>query len=480
MSNTELPPGWALASLADLVSPDGIFSDGDWVESKDQDPDGEVRLVQLADVGDGRFRDRSNRSLTLAKASDLRCTFIQEGDVLVARMPDPLGRSCIFPGGNRPAVTVVDVCVIRPGRHGVDNRWLMWAINSPQVRSQIQTFQTGTTRKRISRKNLEKAQLAVPPLAEQRRIVESVEGHLSRLDAAEELVVKSYGRLQNLRASLLQKVLDSCSVYPKDSLGNLIREPLRNGHSARASESNDGIRTINLTAVTTGEFSDRNSKVTVADARRVKDLWLTPGDILIQRSNTPDLVGTAALYSGPKDWAIYPDLLIRVRVNERILPEFAAMVLSTPRLRKYFRGRAKGLSGSMPKVDQAAIMNAEFPVPPIEIQREAVMRASALSGQVDLLAAEVSRVTKRARQLRRAVLRAAHDGHLVPQESDEESAVELLEKIRTERSLLAKGSRAGTRRSKGTAILQVSSLPAPLHADESSLPRTAVQQEFEL
>src|SRR5216683_3915311 len=85
-----LPPGWATASLEDLIGQGGIISDGDWVETKDQSDDGEVRLIQLADIGDGEFRDRSDRHLTLASARKLGCTFLQQGDVLIARMPDPL------------------------------------------------------------------------------------------------------------------------------------------------------------------------------------------------------------------------------------------------------------------------------------------------------------------------------------------------------------------------------------------------------
>jgi hypothetical protein len=50
---TDLPPGWEWATLDELVCTDGCFTDGDWVESKDQDPDGDVRLIQLADVGEG-------------------------------------------------------------------------------------------------------------------------------------------------------------------------------------------------------------------------------------------------------------------------------------------------------------------------------------------------------------------------------------------------------------------------------------------
>ena len=91
----------------------GFFSDGDWVESKDQDPEGDVRLTQLADVGVGVFRDRSNRRMRTDQAMRLSCTFLKPGDILIARMPEPLGRACQVPYGIGKAVSVVDVAILR-------------------------------------------------------------------------------------------------------------------------------------------------------------------------------------------------------------------------------------------------------------------------------------------------------------------------------------------------------------------------------
>ncbi|MDQ3670577.1 MAG: type I restriction endonuclease subunit S, partial [Actinomycetota bacterium] len=115
-----LPFGWATAVIGDLTTNDGTFTDGDWVETKDQDPEGDVRLTQLADVGDGVFRDRSRRFLTSESAAHLGCTFLEPGDLLIARMPDPLGRACVFPGDSRRCVTAVDVCIVRPGSGSAD------------------------------------------------------------------------------------------------------------------------------------------------------------------------------------------------------------------------------------------------------------------------------------------------------------------------------------------------------------------------
>ena len=130
-----LPQGWAKATIGDMIAVDGLFGDGDWVESKDQDPDGDVRLIQLADIGDGAFRNRSERFLTGAKADELGCTFLERGDLLIARMPRPLGRACMFPGDPKRSVTAVDVCIVRTGEASVDQRWLMFATNSPHIRA---------------------------------------------------------------------------------------------------------------------------------------------------------------------------------------------------------------------------------------------------------------------------------------------------------------------------------------------------------
>ncbi len=152
-------------SVQDLLSDAEVFTDGDWVESKDQDPEGDIRLIQLADIGDGCFIDKSQRFLNARTASRLRCTPLMPQDVLVARMPDPLGRACLFPALGVACVTVVDVCIIRPSATGPDPTWLMSCLNSAGFRRQIEAEATGTTRTRISRGNLSKLRIISPPLA---------------------------------------------------------------------------------------------------------------------------------------------------------------------------------------------------------------------------------------------------------------------------------------------------------------------------
>jgi type I restriction enzyme S subunit len=204
----ELPKGWTIATVGELISVDGIFIDGDWVESKDQDPRGDVRLIQLADVGDGFYRNKSNRYLTHEKAIELNCTFLKPGDILVARMPDPLGRCCIFPGDKKSCVTVVDVCIVRTGSQGTNPSWLMYTLNSPQIRLVVASLQSGSTRKRISRSNFAQIKLPVPPLPEQYRIVAKIEELFTELDAGVELLKKLKVKLKRYRQAVLKSAVE--------------------------------------------------------------------------------------------------------------------------------------------------------------------------------------------------------------------------------------------------------------------------------
>lgn len=204
--------------LLDAMASAELFVDGDWIESKDQDPEGDVRLVQLADVGDAEYLDRSARFLTSTKAAALRCTFLRPGDILVARMPDPLGRACIFPGDSKRSVTVVDVCIIRPNSKTHDARWLMHCLNAPMCRNQIANFATGTTRSRISRSNLGKIKIPLMPLPDQRRIA----GILDKADAVRAKRRAALARLDTLTQSIFLDMFgDPASNphnWPRESL----------------------------------------------------------------------------------------------------------------------------------------------------------------------------------------------------------------------------------------------------------------------
>jgi len=200
---------WNYLKLVEFTNPDGLMCDGDWIESKDQDPHGEVRLIQLADIGDGFFLNKSSRYLTYNKAKDLNCTFLNNGDILVARMPDPIGRACIFTDIGRPAISVVDVCIIRVN-NSVVNRWLMYVINSKLIRNEIISRRGGSTRPRIARRELEALEIPTPPFSEQMKIADT----LSTWDRAIERVQRLIEAKQRQKAKLVSQLLSGRMRFP--------------------------------------------------------------------------------------------------------------------------------------------------------------------------------------------------------------------------------------------------------------------------
>lgn len=216
---------------------------------------------------------------------------------------------------------------------------------------------------------------------------------------------------------------------------SLLRESLKNGHSAKASQTNEGIRTLTLTAVTLGDFSIDNTKLTIAEPTKVKDLWIQPGDLFIERSNTPELVGTSRLYRGKPNFAIFPDLLIRARVVGRISEHYIEITLKSKPTRLYFRRSAQGISGTMPKINQNTVRELAVPLPPLAEQHrivEEVERRLSVAAEVE---ASLDANLVRAARLRQAILKRAFEGRLVPQNpggpdgpGDEPASV-LLERI---------------------------------------------------
>lgn len=202
--------------LAEIVA-DGLISDGDWIESKDQDPDGSVRLIQLADIGDGRYLNKSKRFLTKETASRLKCTSLRQGDIIVARMPDPIGRACIYPGDAKEAITVVDVCILRVDEKAADARWLMSAINADFTRRAIERAAGGTTRTRISRGSLEKLLLPCPPLPKQQKIATI----LTAVDDKLDVIARQIEATQTLKQGLMQ-TLFSRGVGTQDADGRWV------------------------------------------------------------------------------------------------------------------------------------------------------------------------------------------------------------------------------------------------------------------
>lgn len=179
----DIPASWQWSPL-DNLAPTPLF-DGDWIESKDQDPSGDIRLLQLADIGVGTFKNSSSKYINSETFQRLSCSKVIPGDILIARLPNPIGRAIIFPSLKQECITAVDVAILRTDGM-LDKSYLVYALNSAPSLKQVKSYGKGATRFRISTGHLKTILIPVPPLAEQRRIVQKVDELMALCDRLEQ------------------------------------------------------------------------------------------------------------------------------------------------------------------------------------------------------------------------------------------------------------------------------------------------------
>ena len=471
----ELPSGWRWKTIPDLVTEDGVFIDGDWVESKDQDPNGDVRLIQLADVGDGVYRDKSDRFMTKAKADALRCTFLKDGDVLIARMPDPLGRACIFPGDAKPSVTVVDVAIVRSGNGEFDHRWLACFVNAHPFRSAISGLQAGSTRKRISRGNLATIPLPVPPLPEQRRIVAEIEKQFTRLEAGVAALRRVQANLKRYRAAVLKAACEGRLVPTEAELAKTdqhkatyetgeqllarilkerrdnwqgrgkYREPekpetntlckLPNGWAWASPEE---VSSNEVYSFAIGPFGSNlkvsdytTSGVPLVFVRNIRaSKFGDSSTIFVSKAKADDLraqsisggyilitkmgapPGDACLYPISEPEAIITADCIKLRLTP-LLPQkhFFVHVINSELVKPQLKLITKGVAQM--KVSLGRFSTIAFPLPPLAEQTRIVAEVERRLSVIDELATVVTTNLQRATRLRQSILQKAFTGQLV-------------------------------------------------------------------
>ena len=190
-------------------------------------------------------------------------------------------------------------------------------------------------------------------------------------------------------------------------LGALLEEKPRNGVSLKPVEYKTDTKTLKLSATSSGTFDGSQCKYLDLNVERDSYLWLRDGDILIQRANSLELVGTAAVYRGRDFEFIYPDLMMKCRSVFSESINYLHYALSSRFTRDYFKGRATGSAGNMPKISQTTVTAALIPLPPLTEQVSIVERVEALMRTCQALEAEIEQARSHAAQLLQAVLKEA-------------------------------------------------------------------------
>lgn len=215
-------------------------------------------------------------------------------------------------------------------------------------------------------------------------------------------------------------------------LAHLVVEGPTNGYSPKASTDGTGTLSLKLTATTRGRI-DLGPKAVKQLGETIpagSNLFLRRGDLLFQRGNTPEYVGISAIYEGPPETYIYPDLLIRVRLSDPKLVRWIWRVANAPSGRKYMQNDASGTAGTMPKITGTTIRNLPVPIPPTAELQQLHSLIDEGEDATQSATAYLDTATLALNNLRQSILHAAFTGRLVPQDPTDEPAAALLARLR--------------------------------------------------
>ncbi|MBU3590427.1 restriction endonuclease subunit S [Polynucleobacter sp. 78F-HAINBA] len=142
---------------------------GSNLKASDYVDDG-VRVIQLQNIGDGRFINDYQIFTSEEKARELLSNNIYPGEIILSKMGDPVGRACLIPDNHPKYVMCSDGIrlVVDEQRH---SKYFIYSlINSSQFRALIEKTATGSTRKRIGLDDLKNLPMLVPAKDEQEKI----------------------------------------------------------------------------------------------------------------------------------------------------------------------------------------------------------------------------------------------------------------------------------------------------------------------
>jgi type I restriction enzyme S subunit len=203
----EIPESWEVVPIYNLRNKGDKYSFtggpfGSDLKSEHYTDSG-VRVIQLQDIGEGHFIDKSRIYVSEEKADDLKSCNIYPNDIILAKMA-PVARCCKVPHTEDRFVMCSDGIRLSVDRNKFDNEFIFQALNSKYFRDAAEAKSTGTTRARIGLSDLKAIPLAVPNnIQEQQKIAEI----LLIIDKKVEVLQNKKHQYKILKKGLMQQLL---------------------------------------------------------------------------------------------------------------------------------------------------------------------------------------------------------------------------------------------------------------------------------
>lgn len=435
----ELPASWAWVRVRDA----GLVQLGRQRSPEHHLGDHMRPYLRVANVYENRIDTRDVLTMNFTPAETERY-LLEPGDILLneGQSRELVGRPAMF-RGEVPGACFQNTLVRFRAINGVTEPEYALSVFRFYLRAgHFQNICKWTTN--IAHLGAERfAEMPFPlaPLPEQKRIADKLDALLARVDACRERLDRVPGILKRFRQSVLAAAMsgeltrewreergldDEWPVVDLESVAS----DFSYGSAAKSSKVGK-VPVLRMGNIQDG-LLDWGDLVFTSDAAEISKYRLSNGDVLFNRTNSPELVGKTAVFRGERD-AIYAGYLIRVRCSERLLPDYLNYCLGSPAGREYcWQVKSDGVSQS--NINARKLAAFTFGLPSVEEQQEIIRRVEELLALNLTLGAKSARARVLADRLTPSALAKAFRGELVPQDPTDEPAAALLAKLKTEQA----------------------------------------------
>lgn len=475
-----LPDSWVLSTVGEVTLPVNTV---EAISTEDR----EIRYIDIGSIDNQRNRITEPKRLCLASAPSRARQIVKAGDVLFATVRPYLRNIAHVPDFLDGEIASTGFAVLRPA-NGLEPGYLFYKAISQDFVAALTGKQYGVSYPAVKDEQVRSQPMELPPASEQRRIVAKIEELFSELDKGVESLTIAREQLKAYRQSVLKAAFEGKLTegwrkqHPELPDAEALRESLSCARSAQASEQTKRRRTRKLVPVTpltsevletlpdipsewvweklgwltcgveygTSAKSSESGRVPVVrmgniqngvidwdnlvftdDAAEIARYSLCSGDVLFNRTNSPELVGKTAIYRGERS-AIYAGYLIRINHNGVIVDsDYLNFFLNSHSARSYGNSvKTDGVNQS--NINGEKLQSYPFPYCSLAEQQEIVRILQRKLSLCDSLFVDVESQLNRSNILRQAILKRAFSGQLVPQDDHDEPASVLLKRIRAE------------------------------------------------
>ena len=430
--NKNLPIGWVKTKLGEIGS---WGSGGTPKATNDKYYNGSIPWAKIGDLNDGLVV-KTEDYITEEGLINSSAKIVEEGTLLVA-MYGSIGKLGIA-GVKLSTNQAIAFCKVNEKL--VAKEFVFYYLRSR--REHLLSMGQGGTQQNISQTILKVYPILLPPLNEQRRIVEKLDRIFDRLRKVRDELSHIKKLIDRYRQSVLtaafrgdltadwrvEKLSDS---WHFDNVGN-VSTKIHYGYTASSTSVDTGTKLLRITDIQNGTVDWETvpfCEITQTDELKYK---LEMGDLLFARTGAT--VGKSFLIETEIPKAVFASYLIRIILGNNVIRKYVYYFFQSDLYWAQIRDNQIGTG--QPNVNGKILSELMIPICPLEEQKEIVRRIEERFAKIEKIEQEYQKAVKLCDRLEQETLAKAFRGELVPQDPNDEPASVLLERIRAERAML--------------------------------------------